>query len=125
MDPEHRVRSHNEDINVEKPLIVDPGGPENPRNHIGYRGNVAYGKSEVGRKTIEIVRLNRDKLLDERLKHLKPLESFLNIMQLANNQIYFHESIKKFAYKELQKATESTAKFSAMVLDNLKGGQIV
>lgn len=70
-EPERRARSHNEDITAERPLIIDPGGSEDPREHIGYRKNVAYGKSEIGQKTIEIVGLNRDDLLDERLERLK------------------------------------------------------
>ena len=119
-DPRQRSRSHNEDIAAERPLIIDPGGPENPREHIKYDKHLAYGETEIGKKTIEIVGLNRDDLWDERKERLEYLKHLQYILQLPDDKPELH-SIKEYACKELENATKPTARFSAMAIDNLEG----
>jgi uncharacterized protein (TIGR02646 family) len=59
------------DQRKEKPLILDPGGPDDPRDHIVFKEAAVVGTSAVGRSTIEILGLDRIPLTTARLRHLK------------------------------------------------------
>lgn len=119
-NPTKRARSHTDDIATEKPLILNPGGPEDPRRHIKFRDAIAVGSTKAGRKTIEILGLNRDPLVDERLKHLNELKRLQEIVEIfsSNPELKFLPALKKARHR-LKAAVQSAAMFSAMAADFL------
>ena len=75
-NPEKRALNHHSNLNLEKPFFVNPY-KENPKFLIGFRKEYAYGKDRRnrGKKTIEIIGLNRSNpnnsdLLELRRDHL-------------------------------------------------------
>ncbi len=115
-----RACSHIDPVDIEQPLLLDPGGIEDPRNHIVYFENVAVGVTEIGRKTIDVVDLNRPALKDQRLKHLDILET-LQIIALALDGSTDPNDIedREKAVNKLVSYREQTAEFSAMTIDYL------
>ena len=126
VDPAKRARSHAHSLADEKPLILDPSGPENPRNHIKFRDEIAKGVTNAGRTTIEIVGLNRIDLAEERLARLMELRRLLAIVRLYKEDLEPDAAeLVQDASRELALAVQSTAKFSAMAADFLHGTETV
>lgn len=120
IDPAKRVRSHKGDLAIEEPLLLNPSAPEDPRNHIKFRGNLAFGVTKRGRTTIEIVDLNRTDLAEERLDHLKKLRGLLDIVRLCERNMEPDDAeLVHNASRQLALAVQPTAKFSAMAADFL------
>ncbi len=116
--PAHRARSHSDDINDERPLILDPGGPEDPRCHIGFREEVAVGRTRAGRMTIEVVGLNRPALVEERLALLNDLRRLSEVIRLLDGSVEpTVVDLLDDARRTLAKAVLPSAKFSAMAVD--------
>ncbi len=70
-NPSQRARNHHDDVNREKPLLINPVA-EDPEEHIGFHmgKEVAFHRTEKGRITIETFGLNRDTLQDARRERL-------------------------------------------------------
>ena len=120
IDPAKRARAHKDNLAIEKPLLLNPCGLEDPRNHIKFRGNLAWGVTKRGRTTIEIVGLNRPTLTEERLTHLKKIRVLWDITQVLNGKVEpTAAKVLKNAQNELDAAVQPTAKYSAMAADFL------
>ena len=119
-DPATRARSHRGDVSGEKPLLLDPGGSDDPRKHIRFRQEYAVGLTGAGRTTIEVLGLNREALLDERLKRLQELRTSQDMVQIyAGSTEPGHIARRKRALHALARAILSGAIFSAMAADLL------
>lgn len=68
-----RALDHHDDIAHEEPLLLDPYGGRDPREHIVFRGEAPIGRTDEGRSTIEILALDRTTLARDRLQHLRTL----------------------------------------------------
>ena len=107
-------------LDAEEPLILNPGGPDNPRDHIHFHEEVAVGVTGAGMTTIKIVGLNRSLLIEERLKRLQDLQGLRDIIQVFHNhQIRGARNLAKDAQAKLNIAEQSEATFSAMASDFL------
>ena len=125
-NPDERACSHAKSIDIENPLILDPGGAADPRFHIEYKDNFVQGRTKIGRATVDILDLNRDDLLDQRLKFLKLLKLLLIVTRLAKDSLDPSDiGNREKASLYLRCAMEQTAEFSAMAIDYLHGEQIV
>lgn len=119
-DQNLRARSHLCNLDAEEPLILNPGGPDNPRDHIHFHEEVAVGVTGAGMTTIKIVGLNRSHLIEERLKRLQELQGLRDIIQVFHNhQIRGARNLAKDAQAKLNIAEQSEATFSAMASDFL------
>ena len=119
-DPAARARSHRDDISGEKPLLLDPGGSDDPRKHIRFRQEYAVGLTGAGRTTIEVLDLNREALVDERLRRLKEIRALQDTVQIyAGSTEPGHIARRKRARNELARANLPGAIFSAMADDLL------
>lgn len=119
-NPTKRARSHTDDIATEKPLILNPGGPEDPRRHIKFRDAIAVGSTKAGRKTVEILDLNRGSLVEERLTRLNELSLRLKIVEIfAKKPAPNSAQLLKKARRDLTSAVRPAAVFSAMAADFL------
>ena len=119
-DPTKRARSPQDCLEAEEPLILDPGGSEDPRDHIEFRQELAIGKTCEGRTTVEVIGLNRADLWEERhacLAEIKIMREILTIWERGGTPEL--KECAKAAELKLRSAVGPEAKFSAMVTDYL------
>lgn len=119
-DEDERARKHSDDLSRESPLIVDPGGVDDPRMHIRFHGELAKGVTCSGKTTIKVLCLNRALLFEERLRRYQELRRLFDVRRLledSNND----QSRRLFeeASKELEAAARPDSGFSAMATDCL------
>ena len=125
-NPEMRVRSPDGNVDDEDPLILDPGGKEDPRRHIHFQHERAVGLTEAGRRTIQILGLNRPPLLEERLQTLKRLDALSSLIRLSRNGKTPKDiDTYKKARQELDVAVRPMSEFSAMAVDFLGAPEAV
>lgn len=121
-DEGQRARNHNSDITLEDPLILDPSGPRDPREHIGFNGDVPIWKSPAGKETIGRIKLDREGLLLSRRQHFRLLDTYLTIIRLLQNRIDpAAVTAVADARQELTAAMLPKAVFSAASSDYLAG----
>lgn len=119
-DPALRARSHTDDLSREKPLILDPGGLDDPREHIQFQDEIAESSTTHGRTTIDLVGLNRQPLIEDRLVYLNEIRHLTVISQLFDGCSDARAiETRDEARSQLETAVEPTAKFSAMTADFL------
>ncbi len=124
-NPAQRVRRPDDDISQEKPLILDPGGHENPRLHIQFKYDRAVGLTDAGRTTIRLLGLNREPLREDRLKHLKRLEALCDVIRLSRDSTVPEDiGRRRQAHRELLAAVQPVSEFSAMADDYLSRTRI-
>ena len=122
MDPTNRALSHNDDLAQEEPLLIDPGGREDPRDHITYKEDRAVGVTALGRTSIRVVGLNRLDLLEARLSRLSEIKMLVEIVGVWENSAPTKlEELAISARRELDKAIAPESVFSAMAADYLSG----
>ena len=119
VDPTQRRRSGS-DRKQEVPEIIDPGGPLDPREHIKFNGAAPEGVTELGRKTIRILGLDRGDLTTARLEHLAVLHTLKELKDMpAESLDAAMLAVQLKAIDKLRAKIEPTAPYSAMVLDFL------
>ena len=119
-DPAARARSHRDDVSGEKPLLLDPGGPDDPRKHIRFLQEHADGLTGAGQATIEVLGLNRETLVDERLRRLKEIRALQHTVRMyAGSTEPDRVALREDARRELARANLPGAIFSAMAADLL------
>ena len=106
VDESSRALDHHSEVAEEDPLILDPGGPRDPREHIRFNRDVPIGTSAAGKETIRRLGLDREALCRDRRKHLRTLQAMINIIRLCE----FDE--RPEAIKCVREARESLANFS-------------
>lgn len=114
-----RAKNHKGDITNEKPLLLNPAGIDDPRNHINFNRHFINGITTEGRKTVEICKLDREGINEERLKVLLELEDRIFILIENSNQ----KAVLR-AKKYLRKSILPKAPFSAMAKDFIIGSKI-
>ena len=123
-DPAARARSHRDDVSGEEPLLLDPGGSDDPCRHIRFRQEYAVGLTGAGRTTIEVLDLNREALVDERLRRLKEIRALQDMVQIyAGSTEPDRVARREEARNELARANLPGAIFSAMAADLLLENQ--
>ena len=119
-DQAARARSHRDDVSGEEPLLLDPGGPDDPRKHIQFRQEYAVGLTGAGQTTIKVLGLNREELLDERLKRLQELRTSQDMVQLCADSTEPNRiAQREGARNTLDRAALPSEIFSAMATDLL------
>ena len=83
-DEGKRALDHHDDIANEDPLILDPGGPRNPRDHIRFNDDVPQWESAAGLETIRRLKLDREALCWKRRGHFQLLRALLTIIRLES-----------------------------------------
>jgi hypothetical protein len=120
LDTGARARDHHDTIDTEEPLLLDPYGERDPREHIVFRGEAPVGRSQSGATTIELLALDRTTLARERLSHLKQLSRYYESLRLLEDDVR-PEAINYVVRirEQLAAAVAPTAKFSAAAADHL------
>lgn len=113
-----RARSHVDNLADEEPLILDPGGLDDPRKHIRFRKEIAVGLTEDGKSTIQCIGLNRPALGEARLHRLAVLERLLKtVKRLKGNPDPQLAELAEEASGEIEAAVLREAEFSSMAID--------
>jgi uncharacterized protein (TIGR02646 family) len=116
--PVTRARRPADNLLLEEPLLVDPAGPGDPRDHIRFRHNKPYGITSEGKETVRTMNLDRAHLDDARLKHICLVESLRKVARLdpVNAEV---QACVDDAKAELARLVGPKAPFSAMTQDLL------
>lgn len=125
-DTTKRARSHSAALADECPLLLDPGGTDDPRDHIKFHQNVAVGITAKGKKSVEVLQLNRGDLKEKRLTEANRILRRQEIVELSEAQSCNSE-LTKLANEtrlELASATRPEGIFSAMIQDLLAGSGV-
>jgi uncharacterized protein (TIGR02646 family) len=56
VDERRRALDHHANLALENPLILDPGGATNPRDHVKFKLDVPMGISDAGRTTVDQIK---------------------------------------------------------------------
>ena len=117
-DPTTRARRSSDDLAAEEPLLIDPAGPADPRDHIRFRHNKPYGITERGRETVRTMDLDRSQLDEPRLRLIQFVEALRRVASLepVNPQIALEIEL---ARESLASLVRPEAPFSAMTQDLL------
>ena len=113
-NPKKRARSHHQDLAEEEPLLLDPGGANDPQNHIKFKNARAEALTIKGQKTIEIIDLNRPNLLEDRLELYRNLKIFIELIRALNHSSDEWRAKIHCLKLRLAEASKPCAKFSAM-----------
>jgi uncharacterized protein (TIGR02646 family) len=117
--PEHRNRTGADDRG-EAPAILDPGGAEDPRDHIRFNGAAVEGVTDLGRRTIETLGLHRDDLNTARLRHLQLLDALKDLAELPAESLTPALLLKTTsAQAKLEEMVREGAIYSSMARDYL------
>ena len=108
--PDDRARSHRDDVDRERPLLIDPSTTD-PEPHIAFRCEVAYAvdDSALGKTTIEALGLNREELSERRMELLAKLEA---LYRIANRKPPIPASTEAQTF--LDRAVQGSAEYAAM-----------
>lgn len=125
---EYRIGNHldHNHLGKEKPFLINPY-TENPRNSIRFKEAIAYGidKNKRGKKTIEILGLNRKEkngissLYEERLQHFEIAKQIDFLSGLNTSPQVSQENIDE-AIAKMDYFRSKRGKFSSMIRDNFQ-----
>ncbi|OQX75496.1 MAG: hypothetical protein B6D61_10270 [Bacteroidetes bacterium 4484_249] len=87
-----RARSHNDNINDEKYLLINPSS-DIPENHIGFHEEIPFPKDKKGTKSIAGFGLKREKLNEIRREYLHNFKTNLKWSEINVKEL--SESSKK------------------------------
>ena len=109
-NPEARARSHRDNLEAERPLLVDPAS-EDPRQHIRFRGSACEPLTERGRETIRVLGLSRRDLEEDRREWLDILDVLREAVRLG--EIVGGARVER-ARDILERAVRPEAEYSSM-----------
>ena len=108
-NPEARARSHHDELDAGRPLLVDPASEE-PRKHIRFRGSAIEPMSKEGVETIRVLGLNRDPLEEDRREKLNSLKDLRHIVGIGEKFDIDVEEVRN----RLKRAVLPDAEYSSM-----------
>jgi len=106
IDESKRALDHTYNLNDEEPILINPE-KDVPEQHITFDGVHAEAKNNSikGDKTIEILELNDDALVNNRLRYYTPIKLLINEMypepkEFGTNRTEIKEFLKKVISSE-------------------------
>ncbi|WOH82140.1 hypothetical protein RX327_02775 [Bradyrhizobium sp. BEA-2-5] len=118
-DPARRKRRRT-DRRIEQPMILDPGGAEDPRNHIRFNKAAVVGTSDLGKATIKALGLDRIALTTDRLRHLKKCIAIRDFAKAPSSKMDPDTQQRQREARDLlARLAARDAEYSAMVMDLL------
>ncbi|MER8563295.1 hypothetical protein [Mesorhizobium sp. M0578] len=115
-----RALNHHDDISFEEPVLLDPYGQLDPREHIVFHGEAPIGMTLQGAATINLLSLDRTTLARDRLHHLRQLSSMhKSVLLLEDDPRPAAIAHVARLRAQLAAAVQPTAKFSGASADHL------
>jgi uncharacterized protein (TIGR02646 family) len=115
-----RAVYYTDNTTIEQPLILDPGGLENPRDHIKFHNEIAKGETSAGKATIAACKLNRSSLIESRRRAARDLKFFIDYIKTNPSTDPLVKKVKGILKGKIHRSTE----FSAMISDYLDQANI-
>lgn len=111
-----RARNHLSDIADEAPLLIDPGGDEDPIQHIEFAREVPRARrgSNRGRATISILGLDRHELNDMRRALYRKLDMLAKALRVLESAA-LDPGLQNEIRDELRAAARPESEYSLMV----------
>lgn len=117
-----RARSHHQPVAAEQNLILDPGGPIDPRAHIRFAVDFPVGLTDQGRETIRALKLDREPLNKRRRTIINRLRGEQEVIKLGARDTRPDAVTRVVAARNaLRDAVKPEAEFSAAAQDFLLG----
>ena len=118
-DEEERACNHRDDVCGELPMFVDPSR-EDPREHIRFRGEQAFGVTLRGKATVSGLGLRREELREARMRALMLLGACREIVTIGEVQpdLVGEEKLNE-ARAFLSEAVQTGGPFRSMAWDFL------
>lgn len=110
-----RCVNHHYNINIEDPLLLNPTIVD-PNDHVYFDKEVIKHKTTEGQVTIDCLDLNRQNLLDERLRVYAPLFIQWNLLPMLNGST--KEDSENQIFARFEEAVEGKCAYSKMIIDN-------
>ncbi len=104
-----RARNHSDDLSLEDPFLIDPATID-PNDHIYFDEHLVGFRTDYGRESINVLKLDRPELNDLREEHLSNIKRAIIIVSAGK---YFSPEVVDREKEFLIKAQLPTAKFSA------------
>jgi uncharacterized protein (TIGR02646 family) len=110
-DPSRRARSHRDDLAAEEPMLIHPGD-DDPSALIGFRQEVAFAidGGQRGQATVDILRLNREELVERRWDRLRLLQASRDLLRLQPTRTKETRRVRQL----LEDATRSDTEYASM-----------
>lgn len=102
----------------EAPLLIDPSACD-PREHIRFKLDKAFGITDAGRITIDSLGLNREKLVESRRERLQYLVTLWDNIDMAR-QLGREQQVVA-GLRTLERAVLPQAPYSSMAIDLIAG----
>jgi len=115
-----RARSHNDNLALEKPLLIDPVTVD-PRKHIYFQEELVKSDTVEGKRTIKICGLDRDELNNFRKDKIDNLKARLVILMMAK---YHTPQDVQQAKDYLIKAQKPDSEYSGAAIDFIKSSGV-
>ena len=110
LNPDHRARNHNDPIDNEEPMLVDPGA-EDPRDHIRFRYDAPEPQTPRGKETICVLGLERSDLAEARLKMAK-------LIGLAKRVVELYEAVNAIEQRQMDQDQQKDIDETVIILEN-------
>ena len=116
-DSATRASSIVRDTSFEDALFLDPGGADDPENHIHFDGAIPGSNTIKGKTTILHLGLDREELNEDRLTSLERLRSLERIVMLTADSINAKEARREFL-DQLETCVSNWSEYSSMFKNN-------
>ena len=114
-DPGERARNHLEPISRESPLLLNPHVDPDPSGHITFNGSACQPRTEKGRVTVTLLKLNRPILQEGRQHELETLELLCAVVR----DPYQCDTLRRDARRVVDSRARPDAPYSAVARDYL------
>lgn len=111
-----RARHHDMHLDREIPLLINPSGPINPRDHIWFNRDVPVGTTRSGEETIRVAGLDRENLTLRRIAHLRIMDTLCDAFDVLQ-RTPGAEALAAKVRSQVLDATSPQAEFSAATAD--------
>jgi uncharacterized protein (TIGR02646 family) len=119
-DESKRAVDHHNNLDDEDPLILDPGGVRDPREHIQFNQDVPIGSTAAGQITVNQLKLDREALCTSRRKHFRLLKALLDIVRFVEPDSLKNIRVIQDARLGLLSYVQPDAEFSSTSRDYLR-----
>ena len=114
-DPERRARNHLDPLGRESRLLLNPYVDPDPSRHITFAGSACRPRTEKGRVTVNLLKLNRPMLQEGRQRTLSNLEVLCAVASDPDRR----DTLRRAARCLVDSFARPDAPFSGMARDYL------
>lgn len=124
-DNSRRARRASDALGNEQPMLLDPSGPADPRDHIKFVDFDPVGISDLGRCTVETLQLGRTDLNTARWLHWQTVDALWRVASSGDSVDSELRQAQEKARALLKGYVRPQAVFSAMTQDFLSAQNYV